>query len=247
MAVGERSAPGRPVEEAEAPAREPVTLSELVQRARNSSDEEKRWLAGLVLQALEKVPDIPMPERDRQVTLLLEFLDDEALHGMVAPNGVECRAAAVEAVLRVGYPWALQLEPDDMEFFRTQRPAFELRAPVVKAGAGLAGGSSLMILAASLAHGPSLGVWLADRLRDPIDVATLSGLFLAIGGTAPLLASPMGTTPNRWGRWLMCGSSIALAAAAIADGLSSGLTYMHSVFLVPAIGAAIAGWWPRKK
>jgi len=45
----------------------------------------------------------------------------------------------------------------------------------------------------------------------------------------------------------MCGASVALAAAAIADGLSSGLTYMHSVFLVPAIGAAIAGWWPRRK
>jgi len=66
-------------------------------------------------------------------------------------------------------------------------------------GAALAGGSSLMTLAASLAHGPSFGIWLADRLRDPIDIATLTGLFLAIGGTAPLLAAPPGSTPHKWG------------------------------------------------
>lgn len=247
MAVGERSVPVVPVSDEQAVAAEQVTLSELVKRAHEALDDERKQLSTVLLATLERLPLIEQPERDRQVALVLELLDNQKLDGLVGDGGVTCRAAAIEAVLRVGYPWALQLEPDDMDFFRTQKRPFEKRAPLVKVGAALAGGSSLMTLAASLAHGPSFAVWLADRMRDPIDVATLAGLFLAIGGTAPLLAAPEASTPNKWGRWLMCGSSIALAAAAIADGLSSGLTYMHSIFLVPAIGAAIAGWWPRRK
>ncbi len=246
MAVGERSAPGRPVEEAEAAPKEPVTLAELVQRARNSSDEERRWLSGLVLEALEKIPEAASPERDRLVQQLLTFLDDEALHGLVAPNGVACRAAAIDAVLRVGYPWALQLEPEDVEFFRTQKPAFDKSGVAVKAGAAVAGAASLVTLAASVAHGPSLPLWLTDRLKDPIDLAILVGLVSAIAGAAPVLTSPPATRSHQLGRGLMLLAGVALFAGLVADGFSSGLTYLHSVFLVPALGAALAGLLPRK-
>ncbi len=244
--MGERAAPAPPAEaEAEQP-RAPVTLSELVERARNSADDERRWLSGLVLEALEKVPVTPMPERDRQVALVLEFLDDEVLHGLVAPNGVECRTAAVEVVLRVGYPWALQLEPEDMAFFRTQRPAFERLVWPAKLSAAVAGGASLVTLAASVAHGPSLPTWLWDRLSDPIDLAVLVGLVSAILGAAPMLGAEQSSRPHLLGRLLMGLGALALAGALVADAFSTGLTYLHGVFFVPAIAAAVAALWPKR-
>src|SRR5579859_1740818 len=111
MAVGERSVPALAVEAEEAAvkdlAAQPVTLSELLLRAREAADDERKEWAAMLNEMLEKLATLAAPERDRQVALVLELLEKEQLSDLTAPSGVQCRAAAIEAVLRVGYPWAL--------------------------------------------------------------------------------------------------------------------------------------------
>ena len=61
-------------------------------------------------------------EREARAQFLLERLDDEAFHDLYDSDGVSCRAVAVEAVLALGFPWALHLEPDDLDYLRTVKP-----------------------------------------------------------------------------------------------------------------------------
>jgi hypothetical protein len=52
---------------------------------------------------------------------LVRLLDERAFDGLVADDGSLTRELAVETLIRLGYPWALRLHPDELSWFRSQR------------------------------------------------------------------------------------------------------------------------------
>lgn len=63
--------------------------------------------------ALEKLA--PTEENGRE---LLRLLDDGAFNELRMADGASIRERAVEALLRLGYPWALQIHPDELAWYR---------------------------------------------------------------------------------------------------------------------------------
>lgn len=49
---------------------------------------------------------------------LVALLDRGELVGLVADDGALTRQLAVEALLGLGYPWALQIHPDELAWYR---------------------------------------------------------------------------------------------------------------------------------
>ncbi len=54
----------------------------------------------------------------REARALLVLLDEKELDDTVDTHGQQVREVAVQALLRVGYPWALQIDPEDLSWFR---------------------------------------------------------------------------------------------------------------------------------
>lgn len=103
--------------------------------------------AASFMQALETTV-IPVEERASVAGALLDLLESERF-GSSTLEGRSLRGVAVETVLRIGYPWALQLDPDDLtaarEEVRRLRPLVSWRrigvavAVILALGAALAG------------------------------------------------------------------------------------------------------------
>ena len=90
-------------------------LISVVQQARNAEGEEREeWAASL--NALLSRP--PPKDTEAWGFTLIEFLEDGAFEGMEDEDGIQCRTCAVEAVLALGYPWALHLTPEDVDRVR---------------------------------------------------------------------------------------------------------------------------------
>lgn len=92
-------------------------------------------------------------EKPALAKALLGVLDEPQLKTIVDSQGRSPRAKAVEAVLGLGYPWALSLNPEDLAFYRAQtKPAasrtrlWVVMALLAGLGAGL--GASLFTLSA---------------------------------------------------------------------------------------------------
>lgn len=95
----------------ETPVQHLVTL---VQQARNAEGAERvRW-ATLVNEALAA-------RAEGCGETLVQFLDEGAFDGLVGEDGVACRRRAVEAVIALGWPWALHVTPADLDTLRGQR------------------------------------------------------------------------------------------------------------------------------
>ncbi len=107
--------------------------------------------AASFMQALEATV-IPPEERASVAGALLDLLESERF-GSSTLDGRSLRGVAVETVLRIGYPWALQLDPDDLtesrEEVRRLRPLVSWRrvgvtvAVIAAVAASLAGGLSV--------------------------------------------------------------------------------------------------------
>src|SRR5262245_31382618 len=50
-----------------------------------------------------------------------ELLSDERLAGLRDRHGRNMRALAIAALLRMGYPWALRVSPEDLELLRVEQ------------------------------------------------------------------------------------------------------------------------------
>lgn len=109
----------KPTQELDAPAWQGPL--ETLQRARNAEGDDRLQLAAQLNQLMRTAPSDA--EREARAQFLLERLDDEAFHDLYDSDGVSCRAVAVEAVLALGFPWALHLEPDDLDYLRTVKPS----------------------------------------------------------------------------------------------------------------------------
>lgn len=49
---------------------------------------------------------------------LLRLMDEGAFHELRTADGTSLRELAVETLLRLGYPWALQIHPDELAWYR---------------------------------------------------------------------------------------------------------------------------------
>jgi len=67
---------------------------------------------------------------------LLKLLDDGAFNELRADDGSPTRELAVETLLRLGYPWALQIHPDELAWFRGAEAARQRNKYLLLLGIG---------------------------------------------------------------------------------------------------------------
>jgi hypothetical protein len=61
-----------------------------------------------------------LPRSEASARVLLELLAGGRLQGLEAGDRATSRAEAVRALLRLGYPWALEVDPVDLAFLRAE-------------------------------------------------------------------------------------------------------------------------------
>lgn len=110
------------------PAGGPLTASALRHWLGRPADELEQHAARFI--EVTKQAEVPPQERAEVARALLILLESEGF-GRASPEGPALRRAVVEAVLRLGYPWALHLDPDDVTHAREEalrrRPAVRWR------------------------------------------------------------------------------------------------------------------------
>jgi hypothetical protein len=88
-----------------------------VQEAREASTEDERAVAAAKLNA--QLDTLEAGSGGRQVADLLHgLLEGGQLAGLEDTTGRTCRAAATEALLRLGFPFALEVRPEDLDHLR---------------------------------------------------------------------------------------------------------------------------------
>ncbi|MFP2908628.1 hypothetical protein ACLESD_26970 [Pyxidicoccus sp. 3LFB2] len=108
--------PGKPTP----PLDLPLPLLVLTEQARRVPEAERPELA-LRLNTL--LGQMAAEGGDRKVAdTFHRLLESGKLEGLVDSRGRTCRAAAVEALLALGFPYALEVRPEDLEHLRANKP-----------------------------------------------------------------------------------------------------------------------------
>lgn len=115
-------APWEAPESPAVPEATPERVRALVEEARvAASDAERVLVAGTLNQQLDA---LAAGGGSREVADLLEqLLESGRLAGLEDSGGRSCRAAATEALTRLGFPYALEVRPEDLAFLRGQHEA----------------------------------------------------------------------------------------------------------------------------
>ena len=163
-------------------------------------------------------------------------------------QSVDCRLAEVAAQLALGYPWALEVVPENLEWLRRETERLRhlgLKSRLATVFSALAsGGWSLFWLKLLTLSGPN---------PNPMVIPFVIGLVHAIAALVTAVrASP--TRPRsarariaRWYRFLgwavVCGPACSMAAAA---AINSAAFMLGMLFAIPAMVTAgccaIASW-----
>ncbi len=85
---------------------------ELPERRDGAATKVNGVLAAIVAKGVEA------EHRATVAKAILEVLEERHFKLATDANGLSCRSQAVAAVIALGYPWALQLHPDDLAFYR---------------------------------------------------------------------------------------------------------------------------------
>jgi hypothetical protein len=96
-----------------------VELERWVHRAAAAPESERVRLARRIAVRLRRLPRESPP--DVAARWLLRALEGSVWLDWADSRGWTCRAEAVEALLALGYPWALHVTPEDLEHYRAQR------------------------------------------------------------------------------------------------------------------------------
>jgi len=128
-------APWEPLESLPVPGEVPLTvLSAFVQEARAATSEAER--SSLAERINHQLDTLEVGGEGRRVAdLLHQFLEGGQLAGLEDASGRTCRAAATEALLRLGFPFALEVRPEDLEHLRARDPSAPSRFPWAPWGA----------------------------------------------------------------------------------------------------------------
>lgn len=95
------------------------SLSSLVSEVSALGPLSAREQVPRVLAWLESAPATQANAKD-----LVALLDADAFAGLSAPDGRPLKVDALLALLRFGYPWALQVRPEDLAWLREQQRPF---------------------------------------------------------------------------------------------------------------------------
>lgn len=198
-------------------------LPVLLQRADAAAAGDARRAAtaelNAVLGQMARYPSRPAAD------LLLRWLDQGALKDLQDAEGLTARAAAAAAVLSMGYPYALEISPDDLDHLRARSAAVR--------GPGGAVGALMMMVVTSL-------IAVVQLATEP----GVQGVGNAVGLLVAMMASVVVMlSSGRRRRW----AAIALLVSGlVAMSLALGGT---TALLAPALGAmaAFAMGWPRPK
>ncbi len=147
-----------------------MTVDELkahIEQARGSSGRERARRAGELAAALKRLQGAPREIAD----CLGEQLERRSFDGLVDEGGRSVRRAAVEALLALGYPFALEVRPEDWADYRGGASNRWERAGNVALGvalvvsvSGLAALGFEPLLAAAAAGAGAVNLW-AHRRR----------------------------------------------------------------------------------
>lgn len=119
-----------------------VPLAEMVARARSASGEAGEVAIQAVNQALRTL--LPTEANGEA---LLRMLDEGTLTDLRAADGTSARILGVEALLRLGYPWAVRIHPEELQWYReTLAAQRRRRILVVLSALAVAAGSALYLL-----------------------------------------------------------------------------------------------------
>ncbi|MCP3102002.1 hypothetical protein LZ198_24350 [Myxococcus sp. K15C18031901] len=166
----------------------------------------------------------------RQVAdTLHQLLGGGRLEGLVDAQGRSCRAVAVEALLCLGFPYALEVEPDDLKHLRANkamhssgpRMALDIGrgVPAIVFGAGVVA----QVVEEVLRKGP-----VEDGVTVQVGLSALAMLALWL--------APPGTPVYRVGFSLLalvagCGLLLALGSTGISGGVWVGVAAMVAALL----------------
>lgn len=215
---------------------------------------EGRTAAGRLPDVLKVLVRQPTPETAEYLRGLLEAGTLDGLHDA---QGRPCRAAVIQAQIALGFPYALEVNPDDLVWLRAHASSEASRstptriATVILGLISLVWGAGTGVLISELGSGD--GLWLAA----PFFVGAAHAL-VAIGSVA--LARPdqaletrrAWATVFRWlGKMVWLGPLTSVVAAAIASDRMhapdtfvafAGLTIVGLACAMPAmLTAALAG------
>jgi hypothetical protein len=207
----------------EVPARGVLHLVEAARSATGAEREELAERLGAQLEALGAGGGC------REVAdLLLHLLEGGQLEGLVEGGGRTCRSVAVESLTRLGFPYALEVRPEDLEYLRawTRRR----RGPAVPLG----------VLPAGVLGGGFVGQWC---LLSPEVAAEGGGLApflvflmgLALMGLLMALLAPDGSPSRRAGLFVLTVLSLVevfLGGPAGYHGAVSGLAGLVACLLL---------------
>jgi hypothetical protein len=104
-----------PVDEV-ADARPMLTLSEMLAELTAAGPLAARETVPRVVGWLRSAP--PTEENGKE---LMALLDADAFAGLTDEDGRPLKMEALLALLRMGYPWALQVKPEDLAWLREQQ------------------------------------------------------------------------------------------------------------------------------
>lgn len=199
-------------------------LPVLLQRADAAAGDARRAATAELNAGLGQMARYPSrPAAD----LLLRWLDQGALKDLQDAEGLTARAAATAAVLSMGYPYALEISPDDLDHLRARTAAAR--------GPGAAVGALMMMVVTSL-------IAVVQLATEPgvQGAGSAVGLLVAMLASVGLMLSNPRGARRRW-------ASIALLVSGlVAMSLALGGT---TALFAPALGAmaAFAMGWPRPK
>jgi hypothetical protein len=206
----------------------PLPVLVLTEQARRAPEDERPELAWRLNDLLSQMA---AGGGDRQVAdTFHRLLETGKLEGLVDVRGRSCRAVAVEALLSLGYPYALEVRPEDLEHLRsTSRglaPTGLLRGPLLPAGVLLAGLGAQIVQELTRPGGPDslvttqvglaglalMALWLAPP-RSPVYRLGLGLLALV---SVLLLAVPL-VADASVGPWAGLAGLVAVLLAALRE------------------------------
>lgn len=168
--------------------------------------------------ALVRALDAMQPT-EANANAITELLASGDLDGLAPAQGLDLRAHAVGRLLELGYPWALSVDPEDLEYFResVRQQGGPRWLKVIREG-------PISLLTGLAAMGVGAGVLAAQFAELPIRLPT--------GGT--LTDSMAATMVLLWGLFLLVGNfkearrRAVLSMAALLPALVIGLGWVFS-------------------